>query len=145
MAIIIPQDATGTGGGGGGGTDDQVASEVPYSNTNSGLSGSNCQTAIDELARVAFIQDKSVITSYTLLPGDDLVIVNNTAPVTMTLPASPEEHKEYKIKDGNGNASSFNITIDGNGNLIDGLTTFVMSSDNQSTDLIFDGTKWLII
>lgn len=141
MATIIPQNAEIIGGGGGGG-DDQTAVEVPYSNTFSGLSGTNVQAALDEVAASAYIQDVTVTTHYLVLPTNDLILCNHTAPIDITLPLIPEEHKEYTVKDKSGAASTFPITVKGNGKLIDGLSTLLISSNYGSVDFIYDGTDW---
>lgn len=141
MTVIIPQNGGG-GGGGGPGTDDQTAVEVPYSNTLSGLTGINCQDAIDEVASSAFIQDKTVITDYIVLATDDLILVNHTAIVDITLPATPEEHKKYTVKDKSGSASTNAITVKGNGNTIDGMSTLIINSNFGSIDFIYDGSDW---
>ena len=141
MSVVIPQNAEATGGGGGG-TDDQTASEVPYNNASSGLSSTNCQTAIDELANLAVINDIEVNTNYLMLPADDLILVNHSAPVQIDLPSVPQEHKAYTIKDKSGDALTNNITIDGNGNLIDGSSTILITSNYGSIDFIYDGSSW---
>lgn len=127
------------------GSDDQIASEVPYINTGSGLSATNVQTAIDEVSQVASIQSVIITIDYVVLPLIDLVLANHSAPVLITLPAVPLENKIYTIKDKSGNALVNNITVDGNGNNIDGNPTLVMSSNYEAIDFIFDGFVWNVL
>jgi len=67
--------------------------------------------------------------------------------ITITLPPSPENGRVYSIIDIGGNASSNNITIDGNGKNIIGSSTVIMNNDYNSVQLIFSSNKdqWFIL
>jgi len=61
--------------------------------------------------------------------------------ITFTLPAAPATGQAYKIKD-NGNGLTNNITIDGNGNNIDGASTATINTNYGAFEIVFDGTEW---
>ena len=82
---------------------------------------------------------------YTVLSSDYFINVDtSSAANTITLEASPVAGRVLIIKDGSGNASTYNITISGNGNNIDGTTPQTISADYQSISIIFNGTEWSI-
>lgn len=77
---------------------------------------------------------------------DHIVLVDSTDDVvTVTLPAAPAAGTIYQIKDAGGMAETNPITIDGNGNNIDGAASFEMGVDYQSASVIFDGAAWFLI
>ena len=85
-------------------------------------------------------------TNYQLLVTDDIVVVTtNPGSLTMTMPASPATGDIYTIKDGVGNASSLAISIAGNGNNIDGSSTFSLAVNYGAVMLIFNSSQWNII
>lgn len=65
--------------------------------------------------------------------------------ITVTLPASPKIGDNYTVKDVNGSATSFNITIAGNGHNIDGSSTSLISSNYGAVEVVFTGSQWSII
>lgn len=84
--------------------------------------------------------------STTVLSTDFMVVVNKTVPsaTRVYLPSSPDPNFLVVVKDGGGNASSNNITIDGNGNQIDGASTIVISSNYSALNFAWDGTSWRV-
>ena len=89
-----------------------------------------------------------ITASYTVNSGstpDKVVLCNASAPITVTLPLSPNAGDTYKVKDKSGAANTNNITVSGNGNNIDGATSFVMNRNYQSAELIYDGSVWNIL
>jgi len=89
---------------------------------------------------------KNVTGSYAVQPIDNIISVNtiSSAP-TITLESSPLINRRVLIKDANGLASTYNITVNGNGHLIDGNSTAIITQAYGSIDLIFNGTKWMSI
>lgn len=79
--------------------------------------------------------------------SDIAIIVRQTvaAAVTATLPAVPATNQLVIVKDGAGVAAANNITIDGNGNTIDGAATVAISSNYGVERLLFDGISWNVI
>lgn len=61
------------------------------------------------------------------------------------LPASPVEGDEVEWKDQEGDAEATNVTIDGNGNNIDGSLTFTVNEDFQGGRLIFAFSEWRVM
>lgn len=67
--------------------------------------------------------------------------------LTLYLPANPVEGQRIIIKDGEGNAKTGNITIDGQGETIDGNRTYTISANWGFIEIIYNGNlgNWLII
>lgn len=84
---------------------------------------------------------------YAVQPDDYIITVVKTVPeiTTITLPAVPTESRSIIVKDGQGEATDFNITIDGNGQTIDDAPTLVMSVNWGSYEIIYNGTQWNVI
>jgi hypothetical protein len=77
---------------------------------------------------------------------DQVVLVNNTAAATMTLPnAASVERQYFTIKDANGNAETYNIIIDTVAGTIDGNASLTMSVDYMSLTIYSDGTNYYIL
>ena len=90
-------------------------------------------------------QKTTTITSATTLDNTHNIILCNTGSYTVTLPAaSSNTNRVYTIK--NIDTDGDNITIDGNASeTIDGSTTYVLSTYNQTITIACDGTNWFII
>lgn len=83
---------------------------------------------------------------YTVLTTDDIISVGTlSATLTITLPSSPTTGDTYNIKDANGSAAAFNITVQGNGNNIDVGATFVLTANYSSITVVYNGSKWIIV
>ena len=67
---------------------------------------------------------------------------NTSAPITITLPASPTAGQTVTIKDMLGNAGNWAITVAGNGQTIEGMATLVISFNYGWLDLIYTGVQW---
>jgi len=96
---------------------------------------------------VATLGDVRVLTSGasdTLLSTDFMLVVNKTigGATTIYLPAVPSANFLAVVKDGKGDAASNNITIDGNGNNMDGAATVVMNLNYQALNFAWNGTQW---
>jgi len=85
----------------------------------------------------------SVSNSTVTLDGSEYVVLIDTSSgaVTVNLEATPTTGTAVKIKD-KGNALTNNITIDGNGNTIDGSTQATINTDYGALELVFDGREW---
>jgi hypothetical protein len=83
----------------------------------------------------------AVTTSVLLTTGSSYVIlVNNSAPVTITLPATPINGQVFKIKNVSGTAVTNIITVAGNGKNIDGSASGLINTDYGALELIYDTT-----
>jgi hypothetical protein len=82
--------------------------------------------------------------NHTVAAGVDEYVSmgTRTAARTVTLPASPTTGQTVPVKDSSGQATLYPITIDGNGNTIDGSATISLSLDRASVTLIHNGTSW---
>lgn len=84
--------------------------------------------------------------SYTVTNTDEVIIVGSlSSTVTITLPALPSAGDTYIIKDQGGSANSFNIVISGNGNNIDGASTYTLNAKYESVTVVFANGSWSII
>ncbi len=84
--------------------------------------------------------------SYTVLPADFIIAVGAiSGPITVSLEASPALGHIVVVKDVFGSAATHNITISGNGNNIDGASTFVVNLSFTSITLAWTGSQWSII
>jgi hypothetical protein len=82
-------------------------------------------------------------SSYAVMAADYLIAVGViSAPITITLPASPISGETYEIKDTTGLGATFNITIDGNGHNIDGAATFIIAANYEAVLVAFTGAQW---
>ena len=93
------------------------------------------------------------LTSYnthTTLTNEmpNVIAVAATASLTLTLPdaSAATTGKRYYIKDVTGSAGSYNITLSGSsGQKIDGLGTYVISSNWSAVGICTDGSHWYVI
>jgi hypothetical protein len=83
----------------------------------------------------------------TVLSSDQVVVVNKAAgEVTqVNLFAFPATGTRIVIKDGRGDAATNTITIVPAVGTIDGVATYAMSVNRQSTTLFYSGAEWEII
>lgn len=83
---------------------------------------------------------------YTVLALDYYIAVDSASARTINLPNAPTTGKSYVIKDRVGSAATNNITVTtpGGAVLIDGSTTFVISTNYGSINVVFNGTKYEI-
>jgi hypothetical protein len=80
--------------------------------------------------------------SYNILEGSEYIRVNTAGAVTVYMPTSPQLGDKHMIKDVTGNAATNNITINGNGNNIDGAATQVIALNYGSFTIVWGGSKW---
>ena len=90
---------------------------------------------------------RMVAWDYTPISSDRLILVNSTlGPITITLPASHVQGKVYEIKDHYGTSGTNNILIiSSDGDLIDQLVNYTLTTNYQSITVVSDGYKWNII
>jgi hypothetical protein len=87
------------------------------------------------------------VSASTPIDGRSLqvAVTGNTAAVTITLPLSPTHGQLVNVIDADGQALTYNITIDGNGKLINGAATFVMNANYESVTTVYNGVKWTLV
>jgi hypothetical protein len=95
-------------------------------------------------------RNERVITApgdVTVASDDYVITMNKTAGeiTTITLPATPATSRSIIVKDGKGDAATYNITVDGNGKTIDGDAAIVISENYAAIEIIYNGTEWNVI
>jgi hypothetical protein len=73
------------------------------------------------------------------------VPVDTSSARTVNLGSTPVSGQKHIIKDNTGTASTHNITLNGNGNNIDGSSTSLININYGSLTVVFNGTQWNII
>jgi hypothetical protein len=87
-----------------------------------------------------------ITANYTILPTDNIIAVGAiTASITVYLPSSSSVGDTYLVKDTTGISNIHNIIISGNGNNIDGTSSYTMSNDYECLELTFTIYGWSII
>jgi hypothetical protein len=88
----------------------------------------------------------SITSSYLATTATQLVLVGSlSGAITVTLPASPTDGQLLTIKDGAASASTYNITVSGNGHNIDGLSSVLISTNYDTLTVFFGSSYWSII
>jgi hypothetical protein len=122
------------------------SSTLSYAPINVG-GGSNYVVGVLPLANLPpfnIFPVKNVSSNYQVLPTD-MVINVVSAPAGITLEAAPVLGHMVVVKDATGTALTNNITISGNGQLIDGLSSFIINMNYLSISLIYTPSGWSII
>lgn len=85
-------------------------------------------------------------TNYQVLGTDAIIGVSSTAAArTITMPNSGVIAGQWwRIKDESGGAGTNNITLNGNGYLIDGAATAVINTNYGSYDIYFNGAAYYL-
>lgn len=104
-------------------------------------------TQLNNLAPITTVFTSSWTTQTLANVGTLYYFVNasNSTPKTINLPSNPSNSNLVTIKDKKGDAATNNITISGNGKLIDGVSSILINKNNQSYTLKYDGADWNII
>lgn len=87
----------------------------------------------------------TAVTPYVVLSTDDFIAIDASGGAKqVNLPNAPATGRVFIIKDKNGNAAANNITVTTVGGvvLIDAAATYVMNTNYQSIQVLFDGTKY---
>lgn len=74
-----------------------------------------------------------------------VIVVKGSDVRELSLPSGTSLGLIYDIKDGDGTASSGNITVQGNGANIDGESSFAIDTNYASYTFVFNGTEWNLI
>lgn len=90
---------------------------------------------------------QTAVTPYVVTATDDFIAIDCSAGAKqVNLPNAPTTGRIFIIKDYTGSAATHSITVTtvGGAVLIDAATTYVMSTNYQSVQVLFDGTKYEI-
>jgi hypothetical protein len=118
-----------------------VVSNDPSSTTRTIQTRTPAQLLTDIGGQAALVNTQTIVSTTTLAATSEVVFVNHTAAINVTLPAATNG-KVITIKDISGNAKINNITIIGN---IDGTTNYIVDVDYFAIKLVSNGTAWFII
>lgn len=125
-----------------------TANRIIGTDVNSNLIATNLQTSdLTNLVPVTIVFTAAWSTQ-TLPDVSTLfyfVNASNSTSKTINLPAAPTANNYVVIKDKKGDAGTFNITIQGNGKLIDGVASILINGNNQAYTLKYDGAAWNLI
>ncbi len=109
----------------------------------------NLYTFNNSASRYYDSQTKGTVTvtgSYSVLAQDEVVLCNQSAAITLTIPASILSNgRILTIKDISGNAFGHPITISPASGTIDGLSSRTLSVNYGVIRLISDGTNWYVL
>lgn len=86
-------------------------------------------------------------STYVVMSGDQFIAADSSShPVTIQLPNAPTTGRIYTIKDINGTSTANNITVTTVGGSvgIDNSTTYVMNTNYQSINVIFNGIGYMV-
>jgi hypothetical protein len=97
------------------------------------------------------VENDGVIQNVIIITGDYSIELTDTVisvgsisgTVNVTLPNNPTVGQTFVIKDGRGNAATHNITINGNGNMIDGASTYIIAVNYESVTAVWDSGMWI--
>ena len=83
--------------------------------------------------------------NFTATAGNAYPVNTTSNAITVTLPVSPNAGNIITILDYAGTSATNNITISGNGNLIQGITSVIITQNRQAFNLVYiDSTQgWL--
>lgn len=81
---------------------------------------------------------------YSATTLSDYVGASN-AVKTIYMPTSPLNGQQVTISDEEGNAETFPITVNGNGNLIDDSATALINTNYGSITILYNGIFWKVI
>ena len=125
-----------------------TANRIIGTDVNSNLTATNLQTSdLTNLVPVTIVFTANWSTQ-TLPDVSTLfyfVNASNSTAKTINLPANPTANNYVVIKDKKGDAATNNITIQGNGKLIDGVASILINGNNQAYTLKYDGAAWNLI
>ena len=87
----------------------------------------------------------TTITTLTIDTSDSIILCDTSSGAyTLYLPSSPPTGMQVTFKD-TGNATTNNITINGNGNNIDNATTILINTNYGKVTMVFDTNQWFVI
>lgn len=112
-----------------------------------GISTSGSGNTITVSSTFEYVQIDNTDSPYTATATDYFISCDSAAgSIIVELPDSPGDFRLFIIKDRTGSASAQNITIKALGGLvtIDGSTTYALTSNFGSINLLFNGTSYEI-
>ena len=87
---------------------------------------------------------KTQAAAYTAVASDNIFADTSGAAFAVTLPLTPAIGDTVRIIDATGSFGTNNLTINGNGNNVEGAATAIASIDYGIYELHFTGTEWVV-
>ena len=80
-------------------------------------------------------------------PRNSRIIFNVTTPQTLSLNPYPNEGERVAINDASGNFSTYNLTVKGNGRLIEGSTQITLNTNGVVKEYFYraDTNSWMLV
>ncbi|NDC22667.1 MAG: hypothetical protein EBZ49_00830 [Proteobacteria bacterium] len=110
--------------------------------------GENLPSTYLSLGGKMVLSARSISVNAIIESSDYYIGVNSSnSPITVTLPdlSEVEPGQEFVIKDEGGQAGINKITVDGNGALIDGSSSFQIAAPRDAIKCIARDSFWSII
>lgn len=83
-------------------------------------------------------------SAYTAAKDERILADTSGGAFTVTLPSSPANGHQVALADPGANWSSNNLTVDGNGNNIEGAATFTADVDRGHFVCVYNGVQWVV-
>ena len=89
---------------------------------------------------------RTAVSTTDTISGSDYFVcpLNSASAATENLPASPTLGLSFLVKDCGGTAGTHTITVSGNGNNVDGASTYILNVNYQSAAFTWTGAQWSI-
>jgi len=100
--------------------------------------------AINMAGNALNIRWSTKTAAYAAIKGDRLLANTSAGAFTITLPSTPSSGDEVWFADPGANWATNNLTVDGNGNNIDGAATFSADLNEGYFAAIYNGAAWVI-
>ena len=93
-----------------------------------------------------YTTQRTITANDTMVASDQMILCNNTVAIAVTLPSASTVSKSfYTLKDINGKASAYNVTVTPAAGNIDGAANYVIKVDYESATFYSDGSNYWII
>ena len=78
------------------------------------------------------------------VPENTRLMLNLTAPLSIYLHPDPDDGARFAVEDVAGNLATYNVTVYGNGRLVDGSTSVTLSTNSTSDEWFYraDTATW---
>jgi hypothetical protein len=86
-----------------------------------------------------------VTATYTATTLSEFIGVSANTASIVYLPITPKNYQKITVKDIKGNGLTTNVTVNGNGKLIDGSSTALINTNYGSMSLVYNTVGWSVI
>lgn len=81
------------------------------------------------------------LSSLSYIKPNSRMVCQLTAATTLNLDPKPEDGQRVQFVDGKNNFATYNLTVSGNGNLIDGTSSIVFNTNGTSREFLYRADK----